>query len=288
MISVVSEDKRVGVMRRMRWLLCGLAFIGVAQQAQAADLPDDFLRGSSTVVDTGGYLPWAGTYIGGQFGGAASGTDFSGATRSLVAFLLRNTTIENENHVSNWTTLGKGDTTGMSYGGFVGFNMQWDAAVLGIEANYNRTSLTMSANDTMRRLFATSDGYNNDVLVDAASSIHITDYGTLRVRGGWAAGNFMPYAFVGFALGRADVTNSARVIAQGTSTSGRPPYFSDTTAAVTRTGDLAYGFATGLGVDFALMQNIFVRAEYEYVQFGEFNDLKTHIHTARIGGGIKF
>jgi opacity protein-like surface antigen len=36
------------------------------------------------------------------------------------------------------------------------------------------------------------------------------------------------------------------------------------------------------------MQNIFVRAEYEYVQFGQFNDLKTHIHTARIGGGLKF
>jgi opacity protein-like surface antigen len=273
-------------MRRLRWLVCGLAFIGTAQQASAADLADAFLRGSSTVIDNGG-VTWNGAYIGGQFGGAASGTDFSRATKSLVAFLLRNTTIENEGHVSNWTTLGKGDTTGMSYGGFVGYNMQWDAAVLGVEANYNRTSLTMSANDSMARLFSTSDGYNNDVQIDAGSNIHITDYGTLRMRGGWAAGNFMPYGFVGFALGRADVTNSARVIASGTK-AGSPSYSTDTTVAVSRTGDFAYGFATGLGVDIALMQNIFVRAEYEYVQFGEFNDLKTHIHTARIGGGLKF
>jgi outer membrane immunogenic protein len=274
-------------MRRMRWLLCGLAFIGAAQQARAADLGDAFLRGSSTIVNTNGGITWDGAYVGGHFGGAASGTDFSGATKSLVAFLLRNTTIENENHVSGWTTLSKGDTTGTSYGGFAGYNMQWDQAVLGIEANYNRTSLMMSANDSMRRLFSTSDGYNNDVQVDAASSIHITDYGTLRMRGGWAAGNFMPYGFVGFALGRADVTNSARVIASGTKV-GSPPYSADTQTAVTRTGDFAYGFATGLGVDVALMQNIFVRAEYEYVQFGQFNDLKTHIHTARIGGGLKF
>jgi outer membrane immunogenic protein len=274
-------------MRRMRGLLCGLAFIGAVQQVSAADLGESFLRGSSTIINTNSGVTWDGAYIGGHFGGAVSGTDFSGATKSLVAFLLRNTTIENENHVSGWTTLSKGDTTGISYGGFAGYNMQWDQAVLGVEANYNRTSLTMSANDSMARLFSTSDGYNNDVQVDAGSSIHITDYGTLRARGGWAAGNFMPYGFVGFALGRADVTNSARVIASGTK-AGSPPYSADTQTAVTRTGDFAYGFTTGLGVDVALMQNIFVRAEYEYVQFGQFNDLKTHIHTARIGGGLKF
>ena len=275
-------------MRRMRWLLCGLAFIGAAQQAGAADLGESFLRGSSTVIDTNSGVTWDGAYFGAHFGGAASGTDFSGATRSLVAFLLRNTSIEDEGHVSGWTTLSKGDTTGISYGGFAGYNMQWDQAVLGVEANYNRTSLMMSANDTMRRLFSTSDGYNNDVRVDAGSSIHITDYGTLRMRGGWAAGNFMPYGFVGFALGRADVTNSALTVESGTSTTGKPPYAASHQTAVTQTGDFAYGFATGLGVDYALMQNIFVRAEYEYVQFGQFNDLKTHIHTARIGGGLKF
>ena len=275
-------------MRRMRWLLCGLAFIGAAQQASAADLDDSFLRGSSTIINTNGGVTWDGAYVGAHFGGAASGTDFSGATKSLVAFLLRNTTIENENHVSDWTTLSKGDTTGVSYGGFAGYNMQWDQAVLGVEASYNRTSLMMSANDSMGRTFSTSDGFTNTVTVNAGSNINITDYGTLRMRGGWAAGNFMPYGFVGFALGRADVTNSAHVVASGNNPGTGQTYTFDQTAAVSRTGDFAYGFATGLGVDVALMQNVFVRAEYEYVQFGQFNDLKTHIHTARIGGGLKF
>ncbi len=275
-------------MRRMRWLLCGLAFIGAAQQASAADLDESFLRGSSTIINTNGGVTWDGAYVGAHFGGAASGTDFSNATKSLVAFLLRNTTIENENHVSDWTTLSKGDTTGVSYGGFAGYNMQWDQAVLGVEASYNRTSLMMSANDSMGRQFSTSDGFINNVTVSAGSNIHITDYGTLRMRGGWAAGNFMPYGFVGFALGRADVTNSAHVVATGTNATTGQTYAFDQSTSVGRTGAFAYGFATGLGVDYALMQNIFVRAEYEYVQFGQFNDLKTHIHTARIGGGLKF
>src|ERR1700730_9619930 len=97
-------------MRRMRWLLCSLAFIGAAQQASAADLDESFLRGSSTIINTNSGVTWDGAYVGAHFGGAASGTDFSNSTKSLVAFMLRNTTIENENHVSNWTTLGKYDT----------------------------------------------------------------------------------------------------------------------------------------------------------------------------------
>ena len=275
-------------MRRMRRLLCGLAFFGAAQQASAADLGESILRGSSTIINSNSGITWDGAYVGAHFGGVASGTDFSNATKSLVAFLLRNTTIENENHVSDWTTLSKGDTMGVSYGGFAGYNMQWDQAVLGVEASYNRTSLMMSANDSMGRQFSTSDGFINNVTVSAGSNIHITDYGTLRMRGGWAAGNFMPYGFVGFALGRADVTNSAHVVATGTNATTGQTYAFDQTTSVGKNGDYAYGFATGLGVDFALMQNIFVRAEYEYVQFGQFNDLKTHIHTARIGGGLKF
>jgi opacity protein-like surface antigen len=117
--------------------------------------------------------------------------------------------------------------------------------------------------------------------------MRITDYGTFRVRGGWAADCFMPYGFVGLALGRADVTRSARVIASGTA-AGLPPYAFDQTNAVTKTGDFAYGYAAGLGLDIAVFQNMFVRGEYEYVQFGEFNDLKTHIHTARVAAGLKF
>lgn len=273
---------------RLRSLLCGVVLAGLAGEACAADLSDTLLRGSQTVVNMAGPTRWDGFYFGGQVGGAWSGTDFANSTKSLVAFLLRNTTIENENHVSDWTTLGKYDVSGSSYGAFVGYQTQWDNAVVGIEANYNRTNLAMASSDSMRRAFSTSDGYNNDVTVIATSATRITDYGTLRIKGGWALDCFMPYGFAGVAIGRADVTRSARVIASGQSTTGGAPYSFDQTNAESKTGDFAYGYTAGLGIDYAVLQNVFVRGEYEYVGFGAFNDLKTHIHTVRAAAGLKF
>jgi outer membrane immunogenic protein len=276
-------------MRRMRWLMCALIVVGSAQGAAAGDLGLPILRGSTT-YDVGGPTRWDGFYVGAQAGGTWSGTDFANSTKSLVAFILRNTTIESEQHVSDWTTLGKSDTSGNSWGGFIGYQMQWDEVVFGAEANYSRTNMSTSASDAMRRTFSTSDGYSNDVQVTATSAIHITDYGTARFRAGWAAGNFLPYAFVGVAIGRADVSRSARVIASGfdTTGSGNPPYSSDITNAAVKNGAFAYGWTSGLGLEMALMQRFFVRGEYEYVQFGAFNDLNTHIHTARAAVGVKF
>jgi outer membrane immunogenic protein len=275
-------------MRRMRWLVCGLVMM--TQQAGAADLSEMFLRGSNTVITAPGGTNWEGFYAGGHVGRAWTGTDFANSTQSLVAFMLRNTTIEDENGVSRWTTLGKGDINGTSYGAFAGYQTQWEGAVIGIEGGYNRTNLDNQATDTMSRMFSTSDGYTNDVTVTATSQIRITDYGTIRAKGGWAAGNVMPYGFLGLAMGRADVTRSARVIASGQDLSGqgRPDYFADLNKTEFKNGAFAYGYTFGFGVDWAIMQNIFVRAEYEYIQFGAFNDLKTYIQTARIGAGIKF
>jgi outer membrane immunogenic protein len=273
---------------RLRSLLCGVVLIGMAGEACAADLSDTFLRGSQTAVSLGP-TRWDGIYFGGQVGGAWSGTDFANSTRSLVAFILRNTTIENEQRVSNWNTLGKYDANGSSYGAFIGYQTQWDSAVIGVEANYNRTNLAMSARDSMSRQFTTSDGFNNNVTVTGTGFVRINDYGTIRVKGGYAIDCFMPYGFVGFALGRADVSRTATVTAQGVNATTGATYGPfNQTATEAKTGDFAYGYTMGLGMDYAVFQNFFVRGEYEYVGFGAFNDLKTHIHTARVAAGLKF
>ena len=39
--------------------------------------------------------------------------------------------------------------------------------------------------------------------------MRITDYGAARLRGGWVVGNFLPYATLGVAVGRANITRSA-------------------------------------------------------------------------------
>jgi outer membrane immunogenic protein len=267
---------------RLRLLLCGVALIGMSSLAGAADLGDSFLRGSSTTMNAPGAPRWDGFYFGAQVGGNYSGADFTGATRSLVGSILRESNF-NDAGIPDWNLLSKADTSGSSIGGFVGYNTQWDDAVVGFELNYNRTSLAMASTASIGRQPA---GLPDSVYIDGNASMRITDYGTARLRGGWAAGTFLPYGFVGVAVGRADVSRSATVNLVNPAF-GPAPYFTDSDL-LSKLGDFAYGYTAGLGLDICLMSNLFVRAEYEYVQFGAFNEIKAHIHTARVGAGVKF
>jgi len=276
------EFKQKGHVMRLRSLLCALAFVGAVQSASAADLGDSFLRGS-TVVSQPGDPRWDGFYFGAHVGANTAGADLSGSTKDLVGSILRESTFLSVFNVSDWRVLGKADTTGSSFGGFIGYNTQWDGAILGIEGTYSRTSLALAAGDSLALQPA---GSPDTVFITASTSTKITDYGTLRVRGGMDAGTFMPYGFVGLALGRADVARSASV--QIVNFSQSPlPYFADSRTD-NKTGAFAYGYAAGFGMDLCVWSNLFVRGEYEYVQFGAFSGGNMHIHTARIGAGWKF
>ena len=267
---------------RLRWLLCGLAFVGIVQSASAADLGDSFLRGSTVISQPGGNR-WDGVYFGAHVGATYSGADFSGATKDLVGASLRESNFISLANVQDWRVLGKADTSGSSWGGFVGYNVAWDGAIVSIEGTYNRTSLAMAATDSIGRQ---PSGFPDSVFIDGTASTKITDYGTLRVRGGVDAGTFMPYGFVGLAIARADVARTVTVNLVNFNQSPLP-YFTDGRTD-NQTGAFAYGYTVGFGMDICIWNNLFVRGEYEYVQFGEFKGLNLHIHTARIGAGLKF
>ena len=51
---------------------------------------------------------------------------------------------------------------------------------------------------------------------------------------------------------------------------------------------MLYGFSVGGGVDWALTPNIFLRGEFEYVQFAPIASIVASIVTARVGAGFKF
>jgi opacity protein-like surface antigen len=51
---------------------------------------------------------------------------------------------------------------------------------------------------------------------------------------------------------------------------------------------LLYGFSVGGGFDWALTANIFIRAEYEFIQFAEIGNITASISSARVGLGFKF
>jgi outer membrane immunogenic protein len=269
------------VMRR--WLLCGVAFIGMGLQASAADMPD-FLRGSSTVVAGPSGPRWDGFYIGGHVGWSLPGIDFT----NDGPFLEQLTRMGGATSVTS-SALGNNDSTAVHFGGFVGYQQQWDGAVVGIEATYNWLDKSVTGNNALSGSFGAPPG-NFLYSAVGATDAHIIDYGTLRIKGGWAASSmFMPYATFGIAFGRMDL-NRAVAITPLASASTPPgvPVPAPFTIAESLKNQFGYGYAAGLGVDICLMANLFARVEYEYVQFPDFQALNVHMHNVRVGAALKF
>jgi outer membrane immunogenic protein len=295
----------------MRCLLAALGLIGLLSPAIAADYELPTLRGSQMFVPASPtYFRWEGLYFGGQVGYASSGIDFGNGVGPLINVALRNTRVNQDINVSQLTVLGKRDTNGSGIGGFIGYNWQYDEAVVGLEMNYSRMSVGVTASDSIARVFPDSKvsaNYVYDVAVTGQSAIHITDLATLRSRAGYVMGNFMPYGFLGLAVGRADISSSASVAFCGYDPTVIPPAsptpdpigcYNHSTGISTRiaqpaatqskTGEFFAGVAAGAGVDAMILQNVFLRGEYEYVQITSIQSLHVYLHNFRVGLGVKF
>jgi outer membrane immunogenic protein len=284
----------------MRRVMIGLGMLGLAQSALAADL-DPYLRGSNIPT-----YHWAGFYAGAQLGYSGATYDFSNGVSTLLSFLMRGfPTLAGD--VSGWDVFGKASTSGFSYGGFVGYNAEWEGVIVGVELNYNHTSLFKAASDTVSGpdpnptvISDTVVRTFNNVTVSGNTSVKITDVTTLRGRAGWEAGPFLPYAFGGLALGFANVTQTAS--AQGTyfdttclliggveqcfQGATQPISFGSTTN--TENGKFIYGGAVGLGLDMVLMSNVFARLEWEYLLFQPINGIHANVNSVRTALGFLF
>lgn len=271
-------------MRLVRLLMCALAVCGSAQGAMAADLP--LLRGS-TFETVAAPARWDGVYFGAQFGTNVAGANFDAATSGLSGLL----NIGFINSVTA-TPLGSMDHAGgLQYGAFVGYNMQWDGAVLGVEANYTHLNTTLTGTNNLTGTYLAADGSSDNRFVGTGTaSVRFSDYGALKVRGGWAAGMFMPYMSAGFAVANAtferSVTATFAAPAFAPAFAFAPP-FAPLTLNTTTTG-LAYGYTLGAGLDILLADCFFIRAEYEYASFGDFQQVNMHLHSARIAAAYKF
>jgi opacity protein-like surface antigen len=70
-------------------------------------------------------------------------------------------------------------------------------------------------------------------------------------------------------------------------TSATPPAFATHTATEIKKNALAFGYAIGAGVDVALMPNLFLRGEYEFVGL-PISHMQISLHNFRVGAGLKF
>ena len=206
--------------------------------------------------------------------------------------------------MSNFPHLSVLNINGPSFGGFAGYNYQIDDIVAGIEVNFNRSTFNATLNDPeTHSYFVTTNStlYSAKFNVTTTAAASLSDYGTVRARFGWALGNFLPYAFVGASLAQIDSSRSVNVNYCGqpspyTCANPPPPSVPPPAAAIggnwtladATSGKWTLGFAAGLGMDYALTHNIFLRGEFEYLQLGSPDSIKLNTASARIGAGLKF
>jgi opacity protein-like surface antigen len=139
----------------------------------------------------------------------------------------------------------------------------------------------------MGRSFLDPLGYTDSITYDSTSSIAISDMGTLRLRGGYAVGSFLPYLFGGVALGQADITKTAHIYGTQVNPTAVIPFIPvDLRATDGIYSHLIYGYSAGVGVDVMLCAGLFLRAEWEYVRFT--SSVDTSVNTVRAGLGYKF
>jgi outer membrane immunogenic protein len=274
----------------MRRFVLATAMVGMTFGAQAADLPDlPILRGSYTEGLTRSKVNWQGFYAGGQGAYGSSDENFSGSNANMLAALLDHNVIE-QMQVSQWNLgLGKQSARSSAYGGFVGYNWQWDDVVVGVEASYihGKFGGMSSASKELVSGSALSDGFFHDVRVDSSAAISISDMATFRGRAAFAWGCFLPYVFGGFALGNADISRTVTVF-DAVSATINGPFTSLATLNATNAvhNHLVYGYTLGMGFDVNLVGGLFMRGEWEYVRFT--SSVDTSINTVRAGLGYKF
>lgn len=272
----------------MRWVIVALFVLGFASRAFAADL--DILRGSELPVGPSFFTNWTGFYVGGDAGVSGENADFSRATQPSIAYVLRNTALENTSHPSQLPVLGTADHTVASYGGFVGYNSQWQDLMLGVEANFLHTSASLTAPSSPISRSGITDGLGNTytVTITGTGSMANLNYVALRGRAGLILGNFLPYGFIGAVVGMTDVNITSRF--QGVCQAGSLPTCSNIAFSATdgRTSALLYGATVGGGVDYAFTQHLFMRGEFEYTRFAQFDNLLLAVTSARLGAGFKF
>ncbi|MHB2167931.1 outer membrane protein [Alsobacter sp. R-9] len=213
---------------------------------------------------------WGGLY-GGIHGGYATGTiEFSQYGLSTAATRAGNAV----GGVALISGLPDATDEAPFFGGYVGMNWLWDDVVLGVEASYTTFNGGFKAY-----------GYADPsaTVPQAYQRFSFQDYAVLGVRAGFPIGRFMPYAGLGFAFGRG--SDSTYVLAQNGGTLGWGGQY--------KNGWL-WGGAASLGLEYALLDNVILRTEYQWVGFTNFNGTSSQdgatptLQTIKAGLAIKY
>jgi outer membrane immunogenic protein len=236
------------------------------------------------------FTRWSGFYVGGDVSFNNGTSDFSSATAPRIEYALQNTVVQQTFTPSQLSLLGKGAGSAFGGGAFLGYNTQWQDLVLGVEANYMHTSINTAAatppSFQLAREFNPPSGNVTSIsLSKAAGSLTLSDFGEARFRAGYVLGNFLPYGFVGMAVGMGSYSVSSHIdLYCGTFQCVGFPLDLNSS----QSNALLWGYSVGAGLDWKLTPNFFLRGEFDFDQFAPVSNISLSLISGRIGGAFKF
>ncbi|MCA0405111.1 MAG: outer membrane beta-barrel protein [Proteobacteria bacterium] len=267
-------------------LLAGLS----TPSAQAADYLRGSYAGETTPRQVAPAQDWGGFYVGGFVGASSTNINASNMARPLSQAAVPNSSVTSL--VQQTIDFKEQAKTGGNFGFFAGVNYLWDDVVLGMEVDYTRANSRIGTTSGPNGLLERTGSIELAATSSAVARAQLKDYGTIRGRIGYATGMFMPFLSLGMSLGyldgRATVTGSW--VRRDMTTPATPIILgSDTFSTSVGKRSVAVGLAFGGGIEAQIMPNTFLRAEYQRIHLGAGGHAPdVAIHTARVGGGVKF
>ena len=250
-----------------RAVLFGSVFLALcAAPAAAADLPV-----KAPPIAPVATFGWSGCYIGvngGWLGGKASyGTSPGGAYLNTAGVAappnaagtgLLAGDLASARHAYDVTN------SGGEIGGTVGCNQQWGSVVLGVEGDVNWSSLRNSVTTAYGPFPSANTTFTISPETEALTT-RMNWFSTVRARGGYAWDRWLLYVTGGAAIGQFDSSTS---IVYGTT--GTSPVFSGA-AHFGSNSMTRLGWTAGGGAEYALTRQWSFKAEYLYLDFGNWS-----------------
>lgn len=183
-----------------------------------------------------------------------------------------------------------------------GINMMSQRLVYGAEIEYGKFSPAMNASAAFENARIVDEKTTKNsagkelidqtgVAVEMSNKTQILDFGLINARAGYAYGRFMPYALVGLGVTRVKINTVMNAgeyhIYTVDSVPVPSPKYVPSTATLTKDA-YAATVSLGLGFEYAVLDNLILRAQYNYMTAGNVKGEGVSSNMARGGLALKF
>ncbi len=247
---------------------------------------------------------WSGGYV-----AIMGGYNSSNVTAGDLASTMVDVAIPAWNYAEKAKALAKASTQDMTASGGVyslhaGFNVMMERLVVGGELEYGKFSPALNAQGAFnqsrefeQKTFTLTDGSSATDHIGAtlkySNKTQMLDFGLLNGRAGYAYGRFMPYALVGLGVTRVKIdakmaATENHLVEVGGAYNSKLSYNIGPSIGSYTKDAYAATFSFGLGFEYALMDNLLLRAQYNYMTAGPLKGETISNNLARGGLALKF